>query len=126
MLSCRSRTATCTWNRFILFSFRSLGLTGGRGARRTYAAVLREKGDQAVHVFVVRAVDDEAALLPALRQRRARQSGEMKGERRGGQVELFADRPCSQPRRARLHQEAKDRQTRVLRERGKSLEGLRR
>src|SRR5258706_4364050 len=105
MLCCRSCTATCTWKRFILFSW---------FARAPAAAVLGEKRDERVHGLVVGAVDDEAPLLPALREAGARQPCEMERKRRWRQLELLADRAGGQPLQPRPHKEPEDCEPRFL------------
>src|SRR3954452_18284656 len=87
MLCSKSLTATCTWKRFMILSFR--GWTGGAGAAS--AAVLCQVADQLIHVFEVGAVDDEAPVLAAFHQAGARQVRKMERERGRRQVELFAD-----------------------------------
>src|ERR1700694_2895965 len=99
MLCFRSCTATCTWKRFMALSFRG-NRRGSAGAAA--AAVLGQVADQLVHVLEVGAVDDEAAVLPALHQPRTREMREVKRQRGPRQVELLADAPRRQARGPRL------------------------
>ena len=88
------------------------------------ATVFGEESDQRVHAFEARAVDNEAALLPALRQSSAGQPGEVEGQGGRRQVELLPDLACGHSFRPRLHQQPEDRQTGFLRQGGKGLDGL--
>src|SRR5688572_4682004 len=109
MLCCRSCTATCTCRRF----------TGG-----SLAAVFGKKFDQRVHVLEARAVDNEAPVLAALRQSRARQAGKMERQRGGRQLESLADGAGGHAPGAGLDQQAKDRKAGFLRQRREGLDGL--
>ena len=74
------------------------------------AAVLGEETEQRVHGGrVVGAIDDEAAVLAALRQPGARRPGEMERERGRRQAQLLADRTGGKSLRTCLHQAPEDR-----------------
>src|ERR671936_1570350 len=91
----------------------------------TAAAVLGEVAHELVHVVEVGAVDDEAALLAAAHQAGPSEMRKMKGERRGRQLELFADAAGGQSVVACLDEQAIDREPRLLRERGERVDCLR-
>src|SRR3954463_2676019 len=103
MLSCRSGTATCTWKRFIAFSWSGLRgnappttggtrFAGGRGLRRgracraarhavARAAVFSEVAEQRVHLLEVGRVIDEAPGLARCDESGVGQLLQVKGER---------------------------------------------
>src|SRR5688572_27246009 len=124
MLRCTSCTATCTWNRFIVFSFD--GCFCGWSTRAATAAVLGEVTDECIYVLEVGAVDHEATGLPALNQPRSCQVGEVERKRCAGELELFANAAGSQAFLARLDQHAEHSQSSFVREGGKCFGGLRR
>src|SRR5438132_10842043 len=120
MLCSRSCTATCTWKRFMVSSFPG----GGGGTGAATAAVLREVADELVHVLEVRAVDDEAAVLPAANQAGAGEVREVKRECGRRQLELFADAPGGEPFGPGLDQQAIRLEARLLREGGEGVDDL--
>ena len=85
-----------------------------------------EGSDLGEHVLEVGAVDDEAAVLPALHQPRTREMREVKRQRGPRQVELLADAPRRQARGPRLDQQAERFQPRVVGQRGERVDRLRR
>src|SRR6185503_17309118 len=111
MLCFRSCTPTCTWKRFIGFSFR--GSWKWR-ARTAAAAVLGQVADERVHVLEIGAVDDEAPVLAALSQPRAREMRKVERERRRRQAELLADAPRGNAFGPGLYQKPVDPQARFL------------
>src|SRR5690242_9310082 len=119
MLCSRSLTATCTWKRFMAFAFYDWG---SRGARAAGAAVLGEVSDQLVHVVEVGAIDDEAAFLAALHQPGAREVRKMERQRRGGELQFFADAAGGKALRPRFHQQAIRLQPRPLRQGGQGVD----
>src|SRR3989442_2676138 len=121
MLCSRSCTATCTWKRFMVSSFPG----GGGGTGAATAAVLREVADELVHVLEVRAVDDEAAVLPAAYEAGAGEVREVKRERGGRQLEFLADAPGGEPFGPGLDQQAIRLQARLLGEGGEGVDDLR-
>ena len=86
-------------------------------ARLPAAAVLGEKGDEAGHGLVVGAIDDEAPLVAAAREPCPHELRQMKRQRRGRQVESFADPAGGQALRARLDEQAESSEPRFLSER---------
>src|SRR6266850_5328828 len=121
MLCSRSCTATCTWKRFMGLSFPG----GGGCTGAATAAVLREVADELIHVLEVRAVDDEAAVLPAADQAGAGEVREVERQRRRGQLELFADASRRQPFGPGLDQQAVRLEPRLLGEGGERVDDLR-
>src|SRR5687767_15150938 len=105
MLCCRSCTATCTWKRFICLSFFTSWST---------AAVLGQITDQRVGGLEVGGIENEAPLLAAAREARARQAGEVKRQGRGRDIERLADRAGRHALRARLHEQTEDGEPRLL------------
>src|SRR6185436_16684606 len=101
MLCCRSRTPTCTWKRFMVLSFR--GEFCGHAHPRVAAAVLGGLAVMTINVAEVCRIDDEAPFLPAAREAGANQVREMKGQRCGRQIELFAQDARREAGRAGLH-----------------------
>src|SRR5688572_23270681 len=114
MLCWRSCTATCTWKRFMLFSFRRLcgGCAGGAGA--VTAAVLCEVAHELVHVLEVGVVDDEAPVLARAHEAGAREVRKVERERRRRQVELLADAAGGESLRPGFDEQAKRLQARFL------------
>src|SRR4029079_9798500 len=114
MLCCRSCTPTCTWKRFMVLSFR--GEFCGHAHPRVAAAVLGEIADKAVHVAEVCRIDYEPPFLPAAREAGANQVREMKRQRCGRQVELFAEDAGGEAGRAGLHQQLERCEARAMSE----------
>jgi hypothetical protein len=92
----------------------------------TRAAVFGEIPDQRVHVGEVRRINNEPAFLPVLDEASVCQIREMKGQRRGGNFQCFADHACSQSVRAGFHKEPEDRQPRLMGEGGERVYSLHR
>src|ERR1051325_3334862 len=112
MLCSRSLTATCTWKRFMVFSFPGGRAGGTRTATAT--AVLREVTDEFIHVLEIGAVDDEAAFGTAAHEAGAREVREMERERGGRQLELLANQPRRQSCGSGFDQQAVDLETSFL------------
>src|SRR5271154_676720 len=126
MLCWRSCTATCTWSLFIFVSFDCYGLTGGRRARLSAAAVVGQEADERVHAFEIGGVDDEASVLAAFREAGSRKPGEVERERRRREFQLFADASGSHASGSRLDQQPEDREARGLGQRAEGLHCLHR
>src|SRR6185369_1140160 len=116
MLLARSCTPTCTCSLFICFS--NWNFTG-----ITATAVFGQVGDELIHVREIGGIDDEAPVLAAVCNSRARQSRQVERKRGWRKVELLADGARGHASRSRLHQQAEDRKARTL---GQGAEGLNR
>jgi hypothetical protein len=86
-------------------------------ARLPAAAVLGEKADELVHGPEIGAVDDEAPFVAAAREPCPHELRQMKRQRRGRQIEGFADPARRQALRARLDEQAEGSKPRFLSER---------
>jgi len=71
-------------------------------------------------------IEDEAAVLAALRQPGARKPGKMEGKRGGGEIEFLADLPCRHAFRTCLYQQPVDTKAGFLRQGTEGLYRLRR
>src|SRR5277367_2663128 len=112
-----------------LFLFWSAAIAGDFGKRRTHfrataATILGEIDEEIAHRFEIDRIDDRAAIAPRTDKARIGEHKKLRGSRVGRGIRTARDLTRRKPLRSRLHEQAKHVDAGVLRERGKSFDGV--